>query len=98
METITANDSAVQNVQPETISELARRHMQDENHTTSDEEMRNAKVEFSENVAVDDRLEQLVAADNETVLPALPGEEATSSDADDNSKQTPPNPYTVLGS
>lgn len=37
------------NGKSETISELAHRHLTDENHTTSDEEMKNAKVELSEN-------------------------------------------------
>ena len=36
----------------ETISELVRRHILDKNHTTSDEELRNAKIELSELVEV----------------------------------------------
>lgn len=31
----------------ETISELAQRHIKDRNHTTTDEELRNAKIELS---------------------------------------------------
>ena len=31
----------------ETISELAHRHIKDRNHTTTDEELRNAKIELS---------------------------------------------------
>ena len=32
----------------ETISELVRRHILDKNHTTTDEELRNAKIELSD--------------------------------------------------
>ena len=32
----------------ETISDLVRRHILDKNHTTTDEELRNAKIEFTE--------------------------------------------------
>lgn len=31
----------------ETISELAHRHLRDKNHTTTDEELRNARIELS---------------------------------------------------
>ena len=31
----------------ETISQLAHRHIKDRNHTTTDEELRNAKIELS---------------------------------------------------
>lgn len=31
----------------ETITQLAQRHLKDKNHTTTDEELRNAKIELS---------------------------------------------------
>ena len=90
----------------ETISELARRHMTDENHTTSDAEIRNAKVEFSENVHEDPALEELFEVDNETVFPSFSNEEDSPKkdkdepehDSDSQAKTSPPNPYNVLGS
>ena len=35
-----------QPVEGETVSELAHRHLQDENHVTTDEELSNAKLEI----------------------------------------------------
>jgi hypothetical protein len=90
----------------ETITELARRHMIDPNHTSSDAEIRDAKVEFSENVHEDAAMEELFEEDNKTVFPAFPGEPGVSeklSDDDtddrdeDNDRSSPPNPYNVLG-
>lgn len=83
----------------ETISELAKRHLTDENHTTTDAEIRNAKVQFSENIHEDAAMEELFEADNETVFPPLPGESdiiSDTSDEDDAGKSSPPNPYNVL--
>jgi hypothetical protein len=36
----------------ETITQLARRHFKDKSHTTTDEELRNAKIELSDIVSV----------------------------------------------
>lgn len=36
----------------ETISQLAHRHLLDENHTTTDEELQNVRLELSENNAL----------------------------------------------
>jgi G3E family GTPase len=36
----------------ETIAELVRRHIMDKNHTTTDEELRNAQIEFSDIVSL----------------------------------------------
>ncbi len=33
-------------IQGETVTELVRRHMRDKNHTTTDEELRNVKLEL----------------------------------------------------
>lgn len=68
----------------ETISQLVRRHIRDKNHTTTDEELRNARIEFNditENSMED--LSQLSKVDNSSVLPE---------------QHTPsvPNPYEIL--
>lgn len=49
------NTSSAQQISPElteneTIRQLARRHLRDKSHTTTDDELRNAKIELS-NVA-----------------------------------------------
>ncbi len=36
----------------ETITQLARRHFKDKSHTTTDEELRNAKIELSDIVSI----------------------------------------------
>lgn len=38
----------------ETIDELAQRHLRNESHITSDEELKNAKVFLTENVKADE--------------------------------------------
>lgn len=87
----------------ETIKELADRHLADEHHTTSDEELRNARIVLDEHVEVDE--ENLYEVDHTTVIPPLPGEESDStSEAEDDDKtdksshRAVPNPYDVLGS
>lgn len=37
----------------ETITQLARRHFKDKSHVTTDEELRNAKIELTEIVTAD---------------------------------------------
>ncbi|MBC7650985.1 MAG: hypothetical protein H7101_04485, partial [Deinococcales bacterium] len=39
-------ETSSQPVEGETVSELAHRHLQDENHVTTDEELSNAKLEI----------------------------------------------------
>jgi hypothetical protein len=82
----------------ETISELARRHMNNEHHTTTDEELKNAQLELTESVEIDN--ENLTEVDNTTVIPPLPFESNAKDDADDNDDldRPIPNPYNVLGS
>ncbi len=81
----------------ETISELAHRHLRDEHHTTTDEELRNAKVELSDDVHTQD--ESLYEVDNTTVSPSAT-DDRVSNDEDVKSKggddDKVPNPYTVL--
>lgn len=88
------------NNRKETISELASRHLHDENHTTTDEELRNATVE--DDTAVPDLEGDLHEVDNTTVIPPFPGEaeddNVNESDSDDEYQSRPPNPYDVLGS
>lgn len=87
----------------ETISELARRHRLNENHTTTDEELKNARIEFNDNfdTSVED-LFNLSNVDNNTVLPPLPFEKnagnINNESPDSNTGQKSfPNPYNVLG-
>ena len=96
-ENIDANKSPEKKELGETISELAHRHLQDPNHKTTDEELRNARIELSTPPPTDD--ENLFEVDNSTVLPHLPGED----DQDDNKKESDhegrsPNPYDLLNS
>jgi len=91
----------LQNGKQETIAELAERHMHNQDHTTTDEEMRNAKVEVD--ATVPDIEGDLHEVDDTTVIPPLPGEPDDSgvgngADNDDDDNSAPPNPYTVLGS
>ena len=78
----------------ETISELAHRHLKDEKHTTSDEELRNAKVEFSEDADTSD--ESLFDIDNTTVDGTSKKTNDDGMNSTDEDESTPPNPYTVL--
>lgn len=83
----------MQNEKPtETIRELAEKHLNDETHTTSDEELRNARIELSDGVPADSGLYE---EQNTPVLPPIPGEPQILSDSDVERK--PPNPYDVLG-
>ena len=82
----------------ETIRELASRHLNNEEHTTSDEEIRNAKIE--EDATVPDMQGDLHEVDNTTIIPPLPGEtddDSRDDEDDDNYKGRVPNPYDVLG-
>lgn len=45
----TKNNTSPKDVKSETISELARRHSLNQNHTTTDEELKNARIEFNDN-------------------------------------------------
>jgi hypothetical protein len=93
----TSNDESDGNKQ-ETISELAHRHMLDENHTTSDEELRNAKLEFTDVPPGDEDDERMAEVDNTTVIPPIPGEEKLLPGNEKDEDKDIPNPYDVLGS
>ncbi|HEX8356269.1 MAG TPA: hypothetical protein VF610_02610 [Segetibacter sp.] len=84
----------------ETISELAHRHLTDEHHTTTDDELKNAQFELTESVQVDD--ENLFEVDNTTVIPPLSVErnntDERNNDDEDNRHTSIANPYNVLGS
>jgi hypothetical protein len=89
-------------VKKETISELAHRHLKDPNHTTTDEELRNATVELTENVEEPESLHEI---DHTPVIGSgsdAVNEEADTSNDDDNKKGNRdddlPNPYSVLSS
>ncbi|WP_207492065.1 hypothetical protein [Aridibaculum aurantiacum] len=84
---------------PLTISELAKRHLFDPNHSTTDEEMRNAQLELTGSVGEDKSLYEI---DNTTLIPPTEFETKAareSEDDDDNDSGTGriPNPYDVLG-
>ena len=88
----------------ETIKELAHRHLTNAEHTTTDEELKNARLEFTE-VEVDPDNERMFEVDQTPVLQALPSEEnkqdkeEEDDDEDENNKDRGvPNPYDVLGS
>ncbi len=89
----------------ETITELAHRHLTDEDHTTTDEELRNARLELTENAKVD--TENLFEVDNAPVTASLHDEikneadnkvkdEDKEDDEDENEKGDLPNPYNIL--
>ncbi len=82
----------------ETISELAHRHIKDEGHTTTDEELKNAKVVLSQNVKEDK--ENLFKVDNTTLIPPLAIEKKENMNDEENDKnqeKSLPNPYDILG-
>jgi hypothetical protein len=86
----------------ETISELARRHMLNKDHMTTDEELKNARIEFNEypDASVSE-LSRLSEVDHETVFPPLPFEKnimQEDKEISDSDSKNPsiPNPYDVL--
>jgi hypothetical protein len=86
----------------ETIAQLAHRHIFDKNHTTTDEELRNAIIEFNASPYDSvDELSELSDEDNNTVFPSLPFEKSITS-VDDGETEvesrtgSAPNPYDVL--
>jgi hypothetical protein len=84
---------------PLTISELAKKHLNDPDHTTSDEELRNAKLELTDHVEVD--AENLHQVHETTVFPPMNFEKETPSknkqeDNDESHSDGPPNPYDIL--
>ena len=87
----------------ETIRQLAHRHMLDENHTTTDEELKNARIEFIDDFDTPFKdWSDLSNVDNNTVLPPLPFEQNADNiynkPSDSNKHQKSfPNPYNVLG-
>lgn len=92
---INSSDTSKEEVKPETITELAHRHLMDESHTTSDEELRNAKVEFSEEAETTEG--NLFEVDHTTITGETENKETVAEDDDDKDKHNdPPNPYTIL--
>lgn len=100
MATNKSKSPAKKNDKGETITELAQRHLKDQSHTTSDEELRNAKLELTENFEEDAK--NLYKVDNTPVSAKLSDE--TENDGDNNAKDKDkdddkghsPNPYSVL--
>ena len=95
-----AQNTQVKEKKALTISELAHLHLTDQNHTTTDEELRNAKVELtsSEDIAIDE--ENLFEVDNSTVFAALSDESENKKENEDGrhrkNESSLPNPYDVL--
>lgn len=79
-----------------TISELAEFHLKNQNHITTDDEIRNAEVEVT---GITPDLEgNLSEVNSTTVIPALPGETTTEKSEKEDEKDKPhPNAYDVLG-
>lgn len=90
----TSNQQNTQHNNNETIPELAHRHLLDEAHTTTDEELRNAKLKLTENVEAPEG--NLHAVDDETVFPPLPIEKDEKGESDKPGNSPLPNPYDVL--
>ena len=88
------NNSALEN-QPETIKELANKHMNDRNHIVTDDEIRNATVELTDTDTTS--TEDLINTRSETLIPPIAGEPGIDESNDDEAP-APPNPYNVLGS
>jgi hypothetical protein len=80
----------------ETISELAHRHLRDEKHTTTDEELRNATVELTDSVEQQDT--SLFDVDNTTVIPSATNDDLSTKEdfKSDDGDGNVPNPYSVL--
>ena len=85
----------------ETITELAHRHLHDEGHTTTDEELRNAKVELTGNIKEDP--ENLFEVDQAPVTSPLQNKTEKDTNLKDEDKESDkdkkgdlPNPYTIL--
>jgi hypothetical protein len=78
----------------ETIRELARRHLLNENHVTTDEELKNAKLELDGDVELGDDRHDLVDGDSNssrnshTSIDEVADEEVEKKDI--------PNPYDIL--
>lgn len=98
-----SKDSNKKTGKGETITELAHRHLNDKEHTTTDDELRNAKVELTGNA--EEGPESLFEVDNTPVTERLGGEGNNDGDNKDSKKNKPdkgqkhdlPNPYEVLG-
>ncbi len=98
MENMQSQDYNKEESKNETITELAHRHLKDENHTTTDEELKNAKVVLSQNIKADE--ENLFEVDNTTVVPPLSTDKKDNIDDEENDKneeKSLPNPYDILG-
>ena len=99
----TKNTTKPKDGKSETIRQLAHRHMLDQNHTTTDEELKNARIEFNDDFDTPfEGWSDLSNVDNNTVLPPLPFEQSADNinnkPSDFNTGQTPfPNPYDVVG-
>jgi hypothetical protein len=85
------------NSMAETISQLAHRHLKDPNHTTSDEELRYAKVELTGYLEPD--RENLFEIDNTPIFPPFEGEANRFSGDEKITREkssAPPNPYNII--
>lgn len=96
MENMQSKNPVKEENKNETITELAHRHAKDEKHTTTNEELKNAKVVLSQNVKADD--ENLFDVDNTTVIPPFAMEKKDDKDEknDKDEKMSAPNPYDIL--
>jgi hypothetical protein len=80
----------------ETITELAHRHLKDQTHTTTDEELRNVKLELDRPFS--ELVENSSHSDN-SIPPPKKEEKSEDEEETELFKEQghPPNPYDVLG-
>jgi hypothetical protein len=89
-----AQSSSHEDGKGETIRELARRHLLDENHVTTDEELKNAKLELDGDIELGDDRHDLADGDSKsgrtshTSIDEVADEEVEKKDI--------PNPYDIL--
>ncbi|HEX8279537.1 MAG TPA: hypothetical protein VF540_12620 [Segetibacter sp.] len=75
----------------ETISQLAHRHLKDPNHTTTDEELRYAKVELTGSIEPADES----FFDNTPIFPRAATEPRHTDEARKEKRSTATNPYNI---
>jgi len=94
MENLQSKDLNQKENKDKSIEELAHRHMKDESHTTTDEELKNAKVVLTDSVKADE--EKLSEVDNTYITTPLTGKNGENL-IDDNDEKPMYSSYDILG-
>lgn len=91
-------ENKLENQKSETITELAHRHQNNETHTTTDEELRNARVELSntDNKEIDGFSRENKSTTPATLARADRESEPEQNEEDDEPENRVPNPYNIL--